>query len=66
MLIVRRRLRNLHRFLMLPTTEAGQTLPLIYTLFLIHDHHTAPCSDGVFLHCIVAMPANLQRLCETS
>jgi len=31
MLIVRRRLCNLHRFLMLPSTDAGQTLPLIYT-----------------------------------
>jgi len=30
MLIVRRRLCNLHRFLMLPSTDAGQTLPLIY------------------------------------
>jgi len=30
MLTVRQRLCNLQRFLVLPSTDAGQTLPLIY------------------------------------
>jgi len=42
MLTVRQRLCNLQRFLMLPSTDAGQTLtPHLHTVpFLIHAHCT--------------------------
>jgi len=67
-LTVRHQLCILHRFLMPPSTEAGQTLPLVYIhswstfIVLLYCHlRTAPCSDCV-LHCTVAMPSNRQRL----
>jgi len=49
MLAVHQRLCNLQRFLMLPSTEAGQTLtPHLHTVpFLIHVNRTASCSDCV-------------------
>ena len=67
-LTVRRRLCNRHHFLMLPSTEAGQTLPLIYihswSMFIILAHCTMQWLR-VCLHCTEVMPADLYRLCET-
>jgi len=56
MLIVRRRLCNLHRFLMLPIDWSwSNTTPHVHTVpFLIQDHHTAPCSACVAFICIAS------------
>jgi len=56
MLVVRQQLFSLQRFLTLPSTEADQTLPLVYIhswsifIVLLYSHlRTAPCSVCVFV-----------------
>ena len=63
MLTVRRQLGNLHRFLMLPSTDAGQTLPLIYIKFRFCTLHRAVFTSCVHLHCTVAMPEHINLNC---
>jgi len=67
MLIVRLRFFSLQRFLMLPSTDAGQTLPLIYIhswfmliVLLILAHSTVQWLR-LRSHCTVAMLADLQQ-----
>jgi len=68
MLVVRQQLFSLHRFLMLPSTEAGQTLPLVYIhswstfIVLLYGHlRTTLCSDCVFVR---IAPLQCSQICN--